>query len=315
VTEEKRGWYWVLLVLVSGAGGAAGAAVVSALTTAESSALSLWAGDFVTSPGFAGVAAVAAAVIASRSIGRQVAVSRSTLDHQRDAADKATWWKTFEWASSRAVPVREDDNALPESVTISTLEGLQETATDDVQRRACKGMIEVLTPQVVMSDDAREASEATRTDPSAALEALISYVDASDGTPAASPAARAAVAAMAGMYHSTVLSALPTLGPNIQVHRQPPGTDSEVDAVVVVDGAAVGLEVIYSRTPEVVRARTRSAAQKRRAKQLNPLVVVSRFPSPFTFEEEAEMRAVVVQWDSSDDNDRLLEALQRASKL
>jgi len=303
VEKSKRGLRLALLILVFSAGAAAGAYVVLAIVTADISNWSLWARDFAKSPGAAGTAAVIAAVIASLSIGRQVTVQRIT-------ANTTTWWKTFEWASGRALPSVETDNALPDSVTISTLQGLKQTATDDVQRVACGGMIDVLTPRVVsMSDDAREPSKTSEPRTSAAFDALTSYVQASYGTPAASPAAEAAV------YERKVTSALTDLAPAIQAFREPPGTDSGVDAIAEVDGVQVAVEVTYSRTPQVVRARTRSAAQKHRGNTYNPLVVVSRFPSPFTLDEEAEMRAVVVQWNNSDDNSRLLAALRRASEL
>lgn len=269
----------------------------------------LWARDFAKSPGAAAFAAVIAASMAFVGISRQVAVSRSALDHQRDAANTTVWWETFEWASTRALPAGETDVPLPDSVTISTLQSLSLTATNDVQRAACAGVIDALTARVDIGTESHEQDVAHETPSSAALNALTSYVAASGGTRAASAKAEAVV------YEHKVLSALTTFGPDFRVFREPPGTDSRADAVVEVRGEKVAVDVSFARTPQVVRARARSAAMHRRELNLGPLVLVSRFPPPFTPEEEAEMRVVVAQWDSVEDMTHLRDALLRASNL
>jgi hypothetical protein len=112
-----------------------------------------------------------------------------------------------------------------------------------------------------------------------------------------------------------VLAALASLSPDVSAFREPQIGDSAVDAVVEVDNVPVTVGVTFARTPMVVRARVRSVVQRRGDKTLNPLVFVSRFPSPFAAEEEAEMRIVVAQWNSPDDDNRLLGALRRAGAL
>ncbi|MFT2711642.1 hypothetical protein [Clavibacter sp. Sh2126] len=271
---------------------------------------SLWARDFAKSPGAAAFAALIAAGIAFVGIGRQVAVSRSVLEHQRDAASTTSWWQTFEWASSRALPSSDKEHPLPDSVTISTLVALLQAATKEVQEAACREIIDVLASRVALSEaNDKESSEITEPEASAAFNALASYVKASNGTSAASPEAEAAV------YERNVLYALTQLRSDIRAFREPLLGDARTDAVVEVAGSRVAVDVSYARTVQVVRARIQSIAERRRERALNPVVVVSRFPSPFTREQEAEMGVFVAQWNSPNDNRRLLEALGSASTL
>ncbi|GEM_PF-7078115 len=297
----------VALWIVSGT---TGAYLALALATADLANWGLWARDFAKSPGAAAFAALIAAAIAFAGISRQVSVSRSALEHQREAASTARWWETFEWASSRALPIGEKDLPLPDSVTISTLQSLSQTTATDVQKVACAGVIDVLTSRLVsMSNEVGDSGEAAEPAASAAFDALASYVQASDGTSAASPRAEAAV------YERRVLQALNSLSTDIRAFREPRVGDTRTDAVVELGDAKVAVEVTFSRTPQVVRARVRSAAQQRRDNGAIPLVLVSRFSSPFTPSEEAELRVVVAQWNTPEDNEILLSALRRASML
>ncbi|MDR6166182.1 hypothetical protein QE367_000386 [Microbacterium paludicola] len=300
----------LLIVALCIVSGAAGAYLALALATADLANWGLWARDFAKSPGAAAFAALIAAAIAFAGISRQVSVSRSALEHQREAASTARWWETFEWASSRALPIGEKDLPLPDSVTISTLQSLSQTTATDVQKVACAGVIDVLTSRLVsMSNESEDADEVAEPGASAAFDALASYVQASDGTSAASPRAEAAV------YERTVLQALKSLSTDIRVFREPRAGDTRTDAVVELGDAKVAVEVTFARTPLVVRARARSAAQQRRHNGAIPVVLVSRFSSPFTPDEEAELRVVVAQWNTPEDNETLLGALRRASTL
>lgn len=257
--RRPRRWHRIALtVVLCIASGAAGVYFTLALSSADLLSWGPYARDFAKSPGAAGCAAVVAAVIAYSSIRRQVAVSSSALQHQREVASARAWWETSQWASGRAMPSGEKDHPLPDSVTISTLHSLAETATDDVQKVACAGMIEVLTPRVVSTaDETQESNESPEQDETAAFNALASYVMATDGTSAASPKAEAAV------YERRVLAALANLSSDVRAFREPQIGDSPVDAVVEVDNVRVAVEVSFARTPQVVRARVRSDVQRR----------------------------------------------------
>lgn len=307
----RRWWLGLLLVVaLCTASGFAGGYLALALGTADLANWGLWARDFAKSPGAAAFAALIAAAIAFAGISRQVSVSRSALEHQREAASTARWWETFEWASSRALPIGEKDLPLPDSVTISTLQSLSQTTATDVQKVACAGVIDVLTSRIMaMSNEHGHQGEGAEGAASAAFDALASYVQASDGTSAASARAEAAV------YERRVLQELNSLSPDIRAFREPRLGATRADAVVEVAGAKVAVEVTFSRTPQVVRARVMSASSQRRASGDIPLVLVSRFPSPLVPSDEVKLRVVVVRWNSPGDNEDLLGALRRASTL
>ncbi|MGY3262240.1 hypothetical protein [Frigoribacterium sp. 2355] len=305
----------LLILAVGAASGIVGAYLALALATADLANWGIWARDFAKSPGLAALAAVAAASIAFRGISKQVSVSRAALEHQREAARTAVWWQTFEWASSRALPSSEKDIPLPVAVTISTLHSLSQTTTTDVQKVACAGVIGALTSRVVaMPGDSAPSLEEPESDASAALDALASYVEASDGTPAASLKAQAVVE-QAMEYEQQVMTTLAMLSPEVKAFREPQVRGARADAVVEIGDARVAVAISFARTVQVVRARSLSAATQRREGTSIPLVLVSRFPSPFTPEDEAQLRVVVAQWNSAADNRGLLEALKRASTL
>lgn len=181
-------------------------------------------------------------------------------------------------------------------------------------------MIDVLSAQVLpfVDEDVAESVTEAQRDSSAAVEALVSYVEASGGTAAASSKAEAVVyepRVAAAMYEGKVLAALSSLSADVRVYREPPISSSRTDAVAEVSGRPVAVEVSFARTPIVVRARARSAAQHRRESGAIPLVLVSRFESPFSVEEAAELQVVVARWNSPSDNEELARALRRASNL
>ena len=105
------------------------ASIVLAIDRPNRASLGEWISDFAKSPGFAGLCAIAAAVLAFWGIHRQVAVSRKGLAHQREVEMKRAWWERFEWAASRAVPASKDGIPLPYDVILNTLTSLLDTAT------------------------------------------------------------------------------------------------------------------------------------------------------------------------------------------
>lgn len=115
-----------------------GSAVVSGLLVAaidrpERTSIGAWVSDFAKSPGFAGVCALIAASLALWGILNQVKVAKRNLEHQREVNESHSWWARFEWAATRTVPISKDEVPLPYNAVLSTLTGLTESATDDVQ--------------------------------------------------------------------------------------------------------------------------------------------------------------------------------------
>ncbi len=315
-------WWRRSVVLAALCLGSAAAGAYAALTlaTAELENWGPWLRDFAMSPGAAAFAALVAAVIAFFSISRQVRVSQSALDHQRQDASQLAWWRAFEWTSGRALPLGQNDIPLPQAVSISTLESLVKAATTDVQRAACSGVIDVLSSLLlpVVDSDVTDIETAAEQDSSAAIDALVSYVEASGGTSAASSRAEAVMyePRVAGaIYEQRVLAELSSLSSNVRAFREPANSNSRADAILEVDGKRVAVEISFARTPLVVRARARTAAHYRQQTAGSPLLLVSRFETPFSVEEEAELRVVVATWNSPADNQGLLDALRRAAAL
>ncbi|MEV7757866.1 hypothetical protein AB0O16_07430 [Microbacterium sp. NPDC089180] len=304
-TKRSR-WPWVVATAALVAGLIAGAFTTLAFHSADLSNWSSWARDFTKSSGFAGVAAVVAALIAAVSIGRQVKVSRDALVQSRSTADASSWWTSFEWASGRAIPIGKDDRPLPDSVTIGTLQGLAGAAQTTVQSVACAQMINVLTARMKAAGIAPEkAEDVAGPGSSAAFDALESYVRASAGTPAASPQAEAL------LYERGVLQSLQDVFPSSIV---PAGADiatAPSDAVIPHNGVDVHIEILYGRAPAIARAKVRSFRSKSNA----PLVLVSRYPSPLDVDFALHMAVVTVQWRGPEDTEELKAAVITASAM
>lgn len=298
-------WAWIALVSFL-----AGVSFAPAVLEPNLHLWGSWLSDYLKSPGIA----VIAALIALFGISRQVAVSRETLKHNRDSDADTSWWRSFEWAASRALPDKDGGSPLPADVIISTLQSLARSATTDVQRVACAGLIDALAPRVVNVGENSSGGETTGSSTNAAFLALRSYVNASNGTTASSPTAEATVREYE-TYKNSVLAALLTLPAPIRVFREPEISNSKADAVVMVGDKRVALEVSYARTPSVVRARSNAAAQLRQDPTTAPLVLVSRFDSPFADGAASTKRVVVVKWNSPADNETLRQALEEAAQL
>ncbi|MCB2413265.1 restriction endonuclease [Demequina sp. TTPB684] len=279
-----------------------------------------WQGllDFAKSPGAAAFAALLAAVIAFGGISKQVAVSRASLTHQKESAQADAWWAMFEWASDRAIPRRQDERPLPVSVSIRTLERLAAEATEQVQEAACAGVIDVLTPAIDaaglgLAVDGRDAvaSEGEL----AGFAALASYVESNAGTPAASFAAEAHV------YEFRVASALVSLStqnPRVKIYRNPPSAaDHGADAIAVVDGLRVIIEIKAYRSAAGLPSKILQAIRRLRGRvpDADAILVITTFPADLGPDQESELRATTALWRGPEDDARLLEALLHASSL
>lgn len=302
---------WLIPVFIFSS--AVGAYLAITLMTANLANWRQWLRDFAQSPGAAGFAALIAATIAFDGILIQVSVSRASLEHQRQATRADAWWAMFEWASNRAIPSRQEDQPLPTSVTIRTLERLADEATSSVQEAACAGVIDALTrsmdtPTIEPPTDA-DIDLPERDD--SAFAALASYVKSSRGTSAASSVAEALI------YENDVLTALASLkDPTVRILRNP-GFDTGADAIAEIDGRRVVIEIKAVRSSERLRGMVLQTIRRLRdrGRDADTYVLITPFPSPLPPEQEAELRAVVAQWRKPEDTASLLAALRRASML
>jgi len=242
-------------------------------------------------------------------------VSREALAHQRESTRADVWWATFKWASDRAIPHREDDQALPPNVTISTLKRLAEDATTDTQKAACASVIDVVTNNVEHAR--RRDREANRNKHSAptsyhdtALAALASYVSSSRGTAAASTAAEGWI------YAEEVREALTGLSaedPSITVLPRV----GRADAVVEVRGREVVVEIKRPSSARAVPDIGYGAVEQLKSTRAKgqPGLLVLPFDLRLSQENQERHRIVATQWRSSADTPRLLEDLRRAAAL
>jgi hypothetical protein len=299
---------------------ALGAYFAITLVTANLAGWGLWLRDFAQSPGAAAFAALVAASIAFVSISRQVSVSRDAVVHQREAARADAWWAMFEWASNRAIPLRKDDQPLPTSVTIRTLQRLAEDASSNVQEAACAGVIDVLTKSVdsIGTESFQDHPTVVPSEhDDSAFEALASYVESSRGTPAASVIAEALI------YENSVLRSLMSVSEKnsrIKVFRNPGSAaapDIRADAIAEVDGQRVVIHIKFSRNTESHHGMRLEAISSLRVRGDNTdrYLLITPLPSPLNPSQESELRTVSVQWQSSNDTSSLESALCRASTM
>jgi hypothetical protein len=326
------------LILIAGVvGAAAGAYVALALSGPHTAGVGLWLRDFAKTPGAAGVAAVIAAGLAFWGISRQVATSRANLEHEKLREQDRSWWQSFEWAVSRAVPLDRNHEALRLDVSIEVFNALlasakarNSSAPTEVQQSACGGMLSILTSQI--EKDKRDAgapavhsvvpSETTSIEQDARTQsALESYVRAAQGTPGESAGARARlfelqiVNAIRGFSDERIQVRDPR-----QVLRES-GRDSFgywPDGLVSVGGRDVYIETKYyssASNAQLSHGIRQSLASIRGRGISDPMLVVTNQPPTNVDRFRQEFAAEVTVWEASNDNRALREALVRASEL
>ena len=101
---------------------------------------------FLTSPGMGGVSAVGAACIAFAAVYLQ-------LTHRKVVAREEAWWKSFEWATERALPMDNERGHMPRIWSIDLLTPMVSEATTDFQRRAAGGVTSRLADLLIAESE------------------------------------------------------------------------------------------------------------------------------------------------------------------
>ncbi|MDD2857192.1 MAG: hypothetical protein PHU75_00800 [Candidatus Nanopelagicales bacterium] len=275
-----------------------GAGIAIWIGAAREGNVRTWLGEFVRSPGAAGLAAVIAAVIAFVGISNQVRVSRQLLEHQRLAAAADKWWGRFEWFSDRAFPPDTRQQPFPDAVAVSILERLADTATDDVQGSAWKGMLDELRTRMADTEESPGA------------------VDPSAPSSRPSGVARDRSGGKARAYEAEVLSALSGLrGMGINVTPATKSGDTGFDATVDLKGRRVDIEVKYAGRPEAARAAVGIARLLRNhmAHGSVPLVMAMPIDVPLPLANDGTVS--VVKWNGPNDTLALAAAIERAATV
>lgn len=297
----------------------------------------LWLSDFAKSPGLAGMSALIAAVIAFIGISRQVRVSRvsvemartsaleaqthaqESLEHQRAVEQDRAWWKTFEWASSRAIPSDKSAEPLPYVAVLNTFQALADSATDDVQRAAIAGVMDVAAKRAGETIAADGSSDSDGVDGDATEQlrsALSAYVATTANTPARSRAAEYQ------LYELDVLKALARVeGGSVRVQEDGRSRQSSSgfrpDAIVEVDGNQVIVELKLFREPSA-KARYMALETLRRIRGTSlrqPILLISPMAPKFGTDVEAELSFRAVSWKSPSDDAALRRALLEVAGL
>ena len=262
---------------------------------------------FVTSEGFAGLAAVIVAVIAAFNISRQIRQTRRAELHQN-------WWTNFKWATERAVPSDDKAIALPYSTSIATIATLQGATDDLLQKAACATFVDFLAQR------AGAQSGAGTSDPGR-FQALRNYNAAAEGTKAESVGAQRviyqrgflnaleyiAVVQKFGYVQDFVLTDGKSKNP-LRVE----GGSSTVDAKLVRDGVEILVKLRWwEAEPEEAVLQRRIEVTVGRIKQDAPkaaIILIVRFDVPVTVAAAQRPDVRVLKWDEGAESKASLQA-------
>ncbi|MCS0644956.1 hypothetical protein [Curtobacterium flaccumfaciens] len=279
-TIKRIYWVTATAALAGGLGYGMGLAIAGP----HESTAGQWLLDFSKTAGAAAVAAVVAATIAFAGISRQVSANREQLKHQQKDAASQRWWESFEWAAARGIPAKKEDIALPYDTSMNTLFALRDSATSEVQRAACLGLIEELAKQLKTLENHGTPSTAEQN----AWSALTKWATADTS---ASPTVRASID-----EHET-LSAIralledrpdlvSSLSTNVRVSTSADARGSTgkfphlvLDAVAEVKGVPIVIEITHSNDParkmRFLRERLKGTEYER-----VPMLAITRVEGP-----------------------------------
>ncbi|GHD78662.1 hypothetical protein CLV85_1148 [Salinibacterium amurskyense] len=288
--------------------------IVAAIDRPLRAPIGAWASEFIKSPGFAGICALIAASLALWGILNQVTVAKRNLEHQREANDSHAWWARFEWAATRAVPVSKDETPLPYNAVLSTLTGLTESATDDVQRGAVGAISQVAAAQ---QDDTHGADDLPA-DPSRAMEEsrislLQKYADVAGDTPARSTAIEGQ------LYELLVIQALKRVLPphsvSTETFRGASGARLiRPDAVVIHKGKRIIVEVkSYRRQQRLSPSATAQIRSLVETSGAEAAIVIAPIELQLDPVSQSEGSITASVWTSPNDDDNLRAALEQAT--
>ncbi len=322
--SKKHQWVWLVLkvLLITAVLAAVDLMVRLALPSFDSSIWGPSLRRFLTSPGAGGAAAIIAATIGASALYVQ-------LRHTRFKDKNQAWWSTFEWATERAVPSKQDNNAVPISLSVNVLNSLQESANDTLQLRACGGFVDHIVAQAESEEPASSDSSqpllqkpATgETEADMQLDAFSSYVQATAKTKAASLLAEIYVEEQ--RYKKQVLEALNELkGLNKIVlpdddHLLPGGTYvNQHDAVCEIAGEEVIICVLGGTASAQTKVKARAKKSLKDHTELGlPLLFISPAHDLLNEIDTHDTIASSTTWTAQAGSIVLEKAIQNAAKL
>lgn len=129
---------------------------------------------FITSPAAAGIAALLAAIIASRSFAKGLNHTKKEAQANRDKEAAEAWWEQFEWVSDRIVPKDPKQERLHNGLATTLLGALETAASGEFQREAVNGIRDTY-----IRGSAVPLSEATLGELKARLREVRTFAEAS----------------------------------------------------------------------------------------------------------------------------------------
>lgn len=263
-------------------------------------AIRSWVLDFTTSPAAAGLAAVLAAIIGATAVLIQLAHSRSV---ERDK----TWWESFQWVTDRGLQPVSDAGSLPPGVALDTLTALLGAARGEVQKAACKGIVDHLA-QVQQRTEANATATTPSVDSETRQQAFADALERWNDVAAVKGVAPTFTPGY--VYEREIFDALGRLlraGRLKELSRlaRQAGASAQV---LLPDGRRVRVEAALRRPPRLM------------LQQMNERGVQHGVPTVIahpraTTVEAREPALVTVNWDSPDDDIALAEALLTAANV
>lgn len=284
--------------------------LVAAIDRNERAPFGAWISDFAKSPGFAGVCALIAASLAFWGIRNQVEIAKRNLDHQRDVNTSESWWSRFEWVSTRAVPASKDDQPLPYDAVLSTLTGLTQAATDDVQLAAVGAISEVAAEQPFESPKTEELSVAQpREEEELRMGLLQKYSEVAGNTPARSPAVDAA------LYEFQIQRALRRILPSENIStdqvRLAQGRSRIPDAIVRYKGKRIVIEMKAYNKPHRLNFRVIDIVRSFIDNSIaQAAIVVAPVDLKLDKSDQSDGRIATAVWTNPGDDGNLVAALE-----
>lgn len=285
--------------------------------------ISAFSGRFITSPGAAGLAALAAAIIGAVMISKQLKLARAT-------AHESEWWSKFEWVTERALPSSKDHTPIPENLAINFLNSLQGSAQSALQQEACGGfadhLVEIgskkLTDQIAETgsgkseqDDSGSGNPTNLAEMVRNVRAWTRYVNDTQNTPARS------VEAERALYQTQVFSALTEIedaslvdlwqGPSNTFHMGDAGVDAELEykgkkIFVVIRN------IPDDKTREFARISTKKTVEIiNRSDGSVPWIIISRTPLHMNTTMLEGKRVEALEWTVEKGTDTIKNALDR----
>jgi hypothetical protein len=209
-------------------------------------------------------------------------------------------------AAERAVPSRHENRALPVALSINILNAMQDSAESELQKRACGGLVTLLTESITEDSSPPHDDVSSNSSQSEIAEAISDYVAATSSSSARSRGAETYL--HADLYARQVLDALSQLVRQGRISRRRSGVHLKngaegFDDEVTIDGVDILVEIKYFDLEyQQISRRIRDVRHKgRRIAPSQPLLLVNPVESRVGMDRETDGPPfAVMKWNIED---------------